>query len=243
MLKHFKPKIKRDQMRVIQTYAPRWLAVVTILVCLAVSMSFAGPVAADDNRGEPVVVTMWWVIFNYPENCSDNSCGANDLVDAPDLVDDKKIKTSVVYGTGQVTDEEGRVMLVSSLYPTDTDFGGPGPAPFSDGLLRPFGKGLLNIAGAEIHLVMRSHGPVIDEHVDEQLTSLIDSGCQAKGGPNECRYILGAVHLPGQETADVIVFGKPDQVIEGASSIIFSDDNGLKAIVRTIVDLESEDDN
>lgn len=226
-----------------KTFGLKWVLVPTTLVCLAIGMGSPRSVAAEESDGEPVVMTLWWVIFNYPQNCSDGSCGANDLADEPGLADDKKVKASVVYGTGQVTDEEGKVMLVSSLYPTDADLGDSGPAPFSDGLLKPFGKGLLNVTGANIHLVMRSHGPVIDEYLDKQLTTVVDPGCQAKGGPNECRYIYGAVHPPGQERADVIVFGKPGQVIEGASSTMFWEDNGLKAIVRTIVDLEGRADN
>lgn len=229
----------------LKTYTLKWTLTMTALICLAVSTNAntvsAATKSTEHHKGEPVVVTLWWVIFNYPENCSDNSCGANDMEEAPNASDDKKVHASVVYGTGQITDEEGKVMLVSSLYPSDVDFGNSGAKAFrTERLLKPFGKGLLNPKGAHIHLVMRSHGQVIDEHVNEQLTTLSNAGCQSQGGPNECKYIYGAVHHAGQETSDVIVFGKPGQVIEGASSRVFWEDNGLKAIVRTTIDLNSE---
>lgn len=211
-----------------------------VLLCLSLNMSCTSTVTtkenADLNNREPVAITLWWIIFNYPENCSDNSCGANDLVDGPEIEDSEKVQASVVYGTGQLTDKNGNVTLVSHLYPTDIDLGNYGPA-HSNGMLEPLGKGLQNVEGAEIHLFINSSGPVIDEYVDEQLTTLSNASCDTQGGPNHCRYIQEAVHKPGKSTANVFVIGKPEQIIESASSTIYSDGIGLKVIVRTSIDL------
>lgn len=208
--------------------------ILPVLIWINLGTSCTSSTTTDDAATEAVVITLWWVIFNYPANCSDNSCGANDLIDTPDLKETEKVEASVVHGTGQTTDKGGNVLLISSLYPTSTDLGKYGAA-HKKGLLKPFGKGLLNPVGAEIHLFIYSSGATIDEHLDKQLTTLTNPSCNGFGGNNSCKYIQEAVHLPGKSKTDVFVIAKPEQLIKDASSIVLRDDKGLKAMVRTTI--------
>lgn len=89
----------------------------------------------------------WWIIFNHPEACEDG-CGADDLGN-PD------VEASVTYATGRVANADGEAHF-SAFLPV--------------GLVRlnrtvegrerhRLGPGLQNLWGAEIHYIIRSHGP------------------------------------------------------------------------------------
>lgn len=114
-------------------------------------------------------VTSWWVIFNYPENCSDDECGADDV--SPPRNPD--IGISVLLGDGEVIGEDGKGFFLSTI-----DVGDASNVVFGPGLTNPF--------GAEIHYVLRSHGPAQDEVLEEQLTT-INGGCE-EDAPHEPCY-------------------------------------------------------
>jgi hypothetical protein len=116
--------------------------------------------------------TIWWVIFNMPKNCSDAICGLNDvfLMDAeerfildgsglvqPNIAGREATQVSFLWATGNIADENGHAMFRASL-------------PIGDltGDVS-FGPGLLDSMRSEVHLILRSHGPVIPELRDEQL--------------------------------------------------------------------------
>lgn len=96
-------------------------------------------------------ITVWWVIFNQPENCSHGMfglrCGEGDLFEP-------SVEASVVYGAGHV-------------------FGGSGVAGYggwigvgeTDGAL--FGPGLLEPLTADIHLVVHDHGALSPQQIAE----------------------------------------------------------------------------
>lgn len=92
-------------------------------------------------------VTVWWLVFNHPENCTHGtapySCGREDL--AP-LGGDPSVESSVIFGAGRVIGGKGEGKFSSHLSVGDTE----------DAL---FGSGLTNPLGAEIHFVVRDHGP------------------------------------------------------------------------------------
>jgi hypothetical protein len=134
--------------------------------------------------------TVWWVIFNNPELCSHgvpgfSQCGEGDLAL---FGGDPSIQSSVLYATGHLVGGSGRGNFGAHLAVGDTR-----------GAL--FGPGLLNPHGAEIHLVVRSHGPAIPGLVNEQIRTF-GGGCidapEGTGtpGPNVCTDVQGTVHRP-----------------------------------------------
>lgn len=121
--------------------------------------------------------TVWWVVFNSPENCTHGEfgsrCGVGDL---PPFGGDPSVQASLLHATGNV-------------------IGGAGTAGFggylSEGDLTGvvFGPGLLDSRRADVHLVVRTHGQAIPGLIHEQL-STFNGGCP----PNACQNIQVSVH-------------------------------------------------
>ena len=124
-----------------------------------VSTSSAGARMTLQTSGLPAgdAVTIWWVIFNEPQNCHGGSdgvrCGPSDL---PPFGGDDSAVTSIVYAAGHVVGGSGQATFSGHLGTGDTD-----------GAL--FGPGLVNPTTAEIHLIVRDHGPTND--TSEQIHS------------------------------------------------------------------------
>jgi len=103
------------------------------------------------------VVTMWWVVFNHPENCSGPSaghpfqCGRSDLANPA-------VEASVLYAAGRVTSDGGAAFYGAHLSVGDTS-----------GAL--FGPGLLFPGSAHVHLVLHDHGPADPRIVSQELHS------------------------------------------------------------------------
>ncbi len=136
-------------------------------------------VSAPAKARSQQTATIWWVIFNNPEACGD-VCNGMDFPN-PD------VQASVLNATGTIVPAHGRAVFVSSLYrSTDLD----------TSML--FGPGLLDPMGAEIHAVVRWHGPVIPSLVDEQI-STPSAGCPENGLPPMCVDTQFAVHFAGDE--------------------------------------------
>jgi|GEM_PF-1513019 len=138
--------------------------------------------APNLNPGD--TYTFWWVIFNHPENCSDGVCGLDDAAPFPG---NPAVGVSLVIGGGQVIGNSGDGYFGSHLAPGDVS-----------GAL--FGPGLLDPIAAEIHIVLRNHGQVIPELLDDQLGSF-GGGCEV----NSCSNEISATHLPlaDQTSAEV----------------------------------------
>lgn len=139
------------------------------------------------------VVTLWLVIFNEPDEC-DEGCGEDDLFN-PDA------KVDVLYGAGRVIGGTG-----------ETNYAGRRNVGDNDGsIFAELGleaHGLLDAHAAEIHLVVRSHGPKIPNLTGEMLHTF-NAGCEVPPGfpdplpeelgapgPNECEDVQFAVHMP-----------------------------------------------
>ncbi len=141
------------------------------------------------------VVTAWWVIFNAPENCSDNACGADDVF----MFDDEG-KMIVGDNGPQANAEQREAAQISVLGATGNLIGESGEGHFAawlgvgdvPGVL--FGPALQNPSGAEIHVVLRTHGPMNDAF-DEQITAF-NGGCAAEFPNAPCQNIQAAVHQP-----------------------------------------------
>jgi hypothetical protein len=145
------------------------------------------------------VYTMWWVIFNNPEKCEHpisgiTSCGEGDVLGQP--LGETPVQVSVQYAAGNIVGETGTVNFGAYLQ--------EGELPEQPGQL-VFGPGLINAKKAEVHLVVRDHGPAITGMVEDQLTTF-GGGCTAETdptgvgpiGPNECADVQFAAHMPFQ---------------------------------------------
>lgn len=120
-------------------------------------------------------VTVWWVIFNEPENCKNPhdgfACGPADL---PVFGGDDSALTSVVYAAGHQIGRSGRGTFSGSLATGDTS-----------GAL--FGPGLVNPTTAEIHLVVRDHGELSPQQRAEGIHNL--------GPCNPCADVQFSAHV------------------------------------------------
>lgn len=139
--------------------------------------------------------TIWVVVFNAPQHCATSPCGDPDLF-VPNVMAD------VLYGTGDVIDGSGNTTFVGSRGLQD----GTGSLLGALGLPSP---GILDINKAEIHFVVRSHGPLVPGLENEMLETF-NGGCQHPGpdfpdplptelgapGPNTCVDVQFAVHQP-----------------------------------------------
>jgi hypothetical protein len=114
--------------------------------------------------------TIWWVIFNQPDACTDAPCGLDDLFEPA-------VQASVLYAAGHVVPPTGRGNFAASLRA-----GGPSRQVL-------FGPALLDSRRAEVHLVVRSHGEPIPGLVHEQIGSF-QGGCDI----NACEDVQFAIH-------------------------------------------------
>jgi hypothetical protein len=113
----------------------------------------------------PGAYTNWWVIFNNPSACTD-PCDLDDLFN---LTQRAAVQSSVLFAAGGVVRHTGVGHFVAHLeegvLPT-----GPGQVGF--------GPGLLNAEGAEIHYLIRYHGPAsADPTILQKQTTHIAGGC------------------------------------------------------------------
>ena len=133
--------------------------------------------------------TLWWVVINKPAVCETSPCKPPDVLQRSDIT-----RADVGYADGVVVGKDGTGRFASHL-----------PV----GPLRQawFGTGLDNPQGAEIHLVINDHGPLIPDMADTMLNTY-RGGCQDEGlpppfpptaisdgepGPNTCRLVQVAV--------------------------------------------------
>ena len=143
--------------------------------------------------------TMWWVIFNNPEECEHpvpgiTSCGEGDVFGEP--FGETPVQVSVQFGAGNIVSQTGTISLGADL--------NVGELPTQPGQL-VFGPGLIDAKKAEVHLVVRNHGPYIPGMVEAQLTTFggactADTDPTGTGpvGPNECADVQFAAHVPFQ---------------------------------------------
>ncbi|MGH7447572.1 MAG: hypothetical protein ACRELT_08425 [Longimicrobiales bacterium] len=139
--------------------------------------------------------TVWVVVFNRPQACAGTPCMEPDLFN-PDT------EADVMYGAGHVIGGAGRATFAGSRRVGDA----------SGSIFAPLGlpaPGLQDAQSAEIHLVVRSHGPTIPGLVSDMIHSF-NGGCQPLGppfpaplppeygvpGPNTCVDVQFAIHQP-----------------------------------------------
>ena len=149
---------------------------ITVMVDTALAAATAKPAVTTETA-----LTVWWVIFNDPSAClTPDECGLGDL-------DTVAVDACVLHATGQVTDPSGAAVLVATLFETDAAGVGCIAGNTTDG-------GLKDPMGAEIHLVVRSHGLAAEPGTMARKTQLTDfeaTGC------TPCADIQFAIHRSG----------------------------------------------
>jgi hypothetical protein len=124
--------------------------------------------------------TLWWVIFNNPVACDPAGCSDADFGTAA-------VEASVMSATGRVADGTGNTTF-SAFLPA----GFMHTEPVSGYGRQLFGPGLQNAAGAEIHIVIRCHGPW-SGNVEQISTFAAD--CNNAASPSGC-YDAQAIVFP-----------------------------------------------
>lgn len=142
---------------------------------------------------EPGPHTMWWVVWNNPEACGADGCNEGDLGNPATGLD-------IGYAAGVVVGESGRGAFTARLREGRPLSGFPTEFGITSG------SGLIDAEEAEIHLVVRSHGPRIPGLVGEMTRTfhagcdysvfggLIEEGSYGTAGPNTCTDVQFAVH-------------------------------------------------
>jgi hypothetical protein len=132
------------------------------------------------------VVTLWVAFFNYPFYCDQSVPGCT-----PSDLNNPAVQGSLQYGGGAIVDASGRADFSGYLAVGDNTGANtgapvttiPNPAP-----------GLLNPKGADIHLVIRRHGPASsDPAILQAQLSSFGGGCNIVGA---CANIQASVHEP-----------------------------------------------
>jgi len=136
--------------------------------------------------------TLWWVVWNKPENCATpGACVESDFANAG------QVEVQLLYATGSVAGNNGKGNFSAHLKENDDN----GSVHELFGL--PNFGGLQDAQTAEIHGVLRSHGPKIPGQVHEQINSY-EGGCVVNFPPfteipdeaGECGDIFAAIHPP-----------------------------------------------
>jgi len=144
----------------------------------------AGLSATFRSSGIPAgqAVTLWFIVFNNPSACS-ATCGLADLLFNLDAQGD------ALVGGGHVVGGSGLANLGGSLKVGDAS------GSFFPEIGFPAGRaiGLTNPWGAQVSLLLHSHGPMVP---GQTLASQISSFA---GG---CTTFLGDLELPGSGLAD-----------------------------------------
>lgn len=224
------------------------------LVLLAISTA---ALADPDRNSRPrnntaKAVTVWWVIFNAPENCygspdPDANCTSLDVFGAeflesmqngspnPALIaPNLASKPAVLYATGNTTDTKGRVRLAASIYkaPEGTPFALPsGVDPMG------FGRGYEN-EGAEFHLVIRDHGKKKNRDLLPQITNFLDPYCSDPNllyfsGRNLCVDTHFAVFGPQESGEDAVYAFADMQPVRRAKATLLRDGDVVRAVIDT----------
>ncbi|NJY61687.1 hypothetical protein HC174_02810 [Salinimicrobium sp. CDJ15-81-2] len=137
--------------------------------------------------------TMWWVIFNNPEACATTPCTMDDFMNAGE------VQPVLIYGTGHLVGQSGKGNFSSHLKVGDND------GSINELLGLPEVGGILegNAFSAEVHMIIRSHGPAIPGLINEQI-SIFTGGCEVDFAPfteipdeeGECGDVEVSIHLP-----------------------------------------------
>lgn len=162
-----------------------------------ISGNVRSSLANDEQDGGGLAVTLWIVVFNEPDECEDGCNG-------PDLFN-PAVMGDVIYGAGNVVGGSENVGLGYHLSEGDA----AGSIIDIIGLPGNNGEawGLIDARKAEIHYVVRSHGPKVPSEMPAQIHSF-NGGCVTNYGPpadgahqlqfglGDCLDVQFAIYLP-----------------------------------------------
>jgi len=226
-----------------------------LLSAAVLCMALAASALAHAPRSQDHAVTLWWLIFNSPENCvahpaAVERCGPLDVFGQPYLesvqagqpdpaliMPNLASGLAVVYATGGIAGKSGRVRLAASIYrspPAGLNLGGTN-------IIDPLGLGgAFSNPGAEIHLVVRDHGRQVRHDRIAQITGFLDPNCSdpalgVQGGRNVCEDIQFAVFAPGESGKDSVFAVTDGRLLSSSSAYLFRQGDALQAVVETNV--------
>ncbi len=159
------------------------------------SMTIVTPVPVDEATQE-AAYTVWWVVFNKPENCANpvsdsggiiSNCSAGDLTNLT-------VQAAGLWATGilvEATFVENGVSKGVLNVSAQLGLGADG-VPLPGSSLTP---GILsNVKGAEVHIVVRNHGAL--DGMDDYLEFSTGQMAGDPAVPNQARNIQFAVFRP-----------------------------------------------
>ena len=156
------------------------------------------------NLSPGAVYTYWYVIFNNPELCSDGLCGEDDIFiggnpeNGPNVAQIEAVGIAALGGNGEIANRGGNATFTGGLIEGTT--GGLNVLLGPGGLI-DLGPGMLRVGNAmtaEIHIVLRNHGPPLTgADLWEQLNTFVGNciGFDADG-TFQCMDEQFAIHLP-----------------------------------------------
>lgn len=222
---------------------------------VVLSMVLASSAQAHRSHESRHAVTLWWVIFNQPENCISHPdaverCGLADSLGqpyldsvaagAPDpslIAPNMASAVAVLYATGGITSRRGYVRLAASIYRSAEE----GLDLAGTQVVDPLGLGsAFSNPGAEVHLVVRDHGARDREGQLLQIKNYLEPYCsdpalKVEGGDNICKDVQFAVFGPGEAGNDSLMTLADGKLLPYASAYLFRQGDMLQAVVETTV--------
>jgi hypothetical protein len=128
-------------------------------------------IRVNTTRLPPGTYTTWWVVFNNPSACGE----VCNMADFPQNGGNPDVMASVLYATGGVVGSNGVGYFTAHLEEG---------VLLTPGSQHRFGPGLLDAEAAEIHFVIKFHGPPASDPtlLEKQITTFW-GGCS--GGPGQ----------------------------------------------------------
>lgn len=128
--------------------------------------------------------SIWWAVFNRPQYCRQAyACTTRDL---EIFGGDPRVRASVFWAGGFVSDDFGTANMSMTLIPGRTT---------RELFAQSKAYGLRNLRDAEIHVVLRSHGPTgVAGTVAEQIGTAT-LACPEDG----CQNVFASVHVPSMD--------------------------------------------
>lgn len=142
--------------------------------------------------------TLWWVVFNAHEECSDNACGEDDVFVDGDPANGLNIggiraaQIAIGYASGNIAKEDGTLEFGGRLM-KDVTSGHQVLFSVQDDEFVPGDGPLLTANGenVEIHLVVQSHGQARGGDQLLKQLSMNQTGCTPR-----CEDVQAAIFVP-----------------------------------------------
>ena len=132
---------------------------------------------SSDDLNPGNVYTVWWVIFNAPENCSDGVCNADDLLMFEDGVVPRDEAGNRLMNMDGIAAANISILHAAGGFAVDDTLNTSASLGLGDVPGIVAGPGLLDAQTAEIHIVIRTHGAANEEAFADQL-STFGGGCE-----------------------------------------------------------------